>query len=375
MNDLCLIMNQLELECSNDFESLINSINEIGYIEEAAENKNVIKRLSEGVDAIFTKLKEKITEIVTSVTVKKKIKTAETKIKENPAIGNVKVSVPNQNEINKITSEALNAINKASNKRDIDDAVKKYKKQRNRLLTGTAFITVSLSSIIYFMNNGYKKQLKSMESQVTSAKRAITKYEASNAKLKNIIGKRNDIIRKKNEEIKDLTTKLNIEKEESKLKKMKLKTDAKVSSVKRSVDTIRDNANEAIDINRLRASSCLDVLKTASSDLIHSTTNMVKGLSSDGNPIQKVSGVINGVSDVKDTISSVTSGKAMKNSSEKKKSELSKELKHLHDNLEKARAVLRDSNASPERIKKAKDYISKYMPKYKSLKATYNNLI
>ena len=129
-----------ESKISNFFTSLITKIT------------NAIKKAKDAIVSLFTQKKVDDT-----------INNLENKIKENPELGKQQVKIPYSGQLDKLTQEIRVNIDTTSN---TQETIEKYKKQRNRILKGGIFVTVSLGSALVILSKLKNKSIKKLDNDL-----------------------------------------------------------------------------------------------------------------------------------------------------------------------------------------------------------------
>lgn len=353
-------------------DDLMNHTSESAFlfIEGASEtvSESFLNRIMNKCIEIKNKIQAWISNFFTKVFTKNtedKIKEA---IAENPELKNAQVQVHDYQKVSSLQNEIVNAIEESKEIDRVKAKMKKYKKQRNKLIATAAVITVSLGSALFLLNkkkNGKIETLdnanKKLSASIESYKETIKEKDKIITKKKETIKKNNDtyvqslknqkenyerIIGKKNEQIEYL-------KANSPAKRAAVKTKGTANNIKNAASdgvsnmkTAAKNAvptiktPETVQLAQAKASAISEVIGDIAKDTKDNITELAGVVS---NPkkstLSKVSAVKKTVSKtVADTVSTAT-GKSSEKHTMRKNVDNAEKIAKLQNYLTKGKAA------------------------------------
>lgn len=185
-------MNELiyekEMEC--DFLALEYAISMIPL-------SNTDTFMEDGDSNIFTKIKDKIKEIVDKFkewinnffnkSDTKKEKEIEETIEKNPKLKNKKVKIKDYDKLSKLEQETISDLERARSPEDVDKKMASYKKKRAAILAAT--VTVSLGALLAYKKTVKNKRTEEVESSRKKIANTIDKFKLTCINIKNKMNK------------------------------------------------------------------------------------------------------------------------------------------------------------------------------------------
>lgn len=160
----------------------INLLNVYGIYTEA-KNENKIAKL---IDSIIEKIKEIIDTVRTKVSMmfsgttgseyEKEVRKMGVALRKDPTLRGKKVKVQDTKKLSTAFREAIENIKKSKNERELEEAVNKYKKQRNGILAVGGLIIITAGTLLIMGQNKAKNEISQLEAENKKLTETIRSY-------------------------------------------------------------------------------------------------------------------------------------------------------------------------------------------------------
>lgn len=160
----------------------INLLNVYGIYTEA-KNENKIAKL---IDSIIEKIKEMIDTVRTKVSMmfsrstgteyEKEVRKMGVALRKDPTLRGKKVKVKDTKKLSTAFREAVENIKKSKNERELEEAVNKYKKQRNGILAVGGLIIITAGALLIMGQNKAKNEINQLEAENKKLTETIRSY-------------------------------------------------------------------------------------------------------------------------------------------------------------------------------------------------------
>ena len=316
----------------------------------------IIKRIKES----FNKFKTKIAEIFTNKKLEDKINELEQAMKENPQLKDEKVSMPDYEQLEKLRNDIRSDIQKEMSRPTnininpdksyaLEQKMKKYKKQRNKILAASAAVTITLGAALVYLKsskdkivdkmtkeheetiNTLEERIKDCEDQAKNAKDALGDQIKINERLNDKVKKQGEEIKKNRNIIGGLNHKLN----EANAKTPAAKAKAKAGSALHTFNNDMDRASQKVNDAKAKVSNMTEqakasatILGDAFSDIMGQARDTVTAVGNASSLKDKKDEAKSGAKKVGKAINNVSSGGSKVSSLEK-----------LYDNLLRKRPM------------------------------------
>lgn len=161
----------MEMTQEIDLRSRLYMINEVGGIASLVDS--IIQKIKE----IFDNIKSRIQEYFTGEEYDKSVSKLESILKKNPLARDKKVKVKETGKLRGLFRETVDKIRRAKNADEIEDAMNKYKKQRNILLAAGAGILITGSALLIMARKHSKDEIKNLSEDNKRLVENIRKYK------------------------------------------------------------------------------------------------------------------------------------------------------------------------------------------------------
>ena len=200
--------------------------------------------------SFFDKVIEKVTKLKEAVVAwvqnfyekhftKEVTKKIEDELKSNPSLQSKKVKIHDYKKMESLQDEVCRGIEKYEYRKDVEVRMKKYRKQRNLILAGSALITVGLGTAFAILTKKKNQQIVHLEKTTNKLNRSIESY-------KDTIREKDKVIAGKDETISGLKRKYRkiLDKKNSELDYLRAKSPAERTAVK--LNAAKNNAKHAM---------------------------------------------------------------------------------------------------------------------------------
>ena len=339
--------------------SVISDMISLNYFSESV-NEDLFDKIIKKVKETVNKMKKKVNDFITSSKIKEKLNEIKEKFISNPKLKNEKVKVPDFDKLDKLNKDTIKEL---ENTNDVEATMNKYRKQRNKILAGSALITVSLASAFVFVVKKKDEKISELEKTV---EKVTGKFEKAKKLLENVRKERDDLKRAN----KSLSDKLELAKARNAADKAKVV--AKQSA--KAINSAGEKYVSGMNTIEAKVKANTEVLANASKDILNSTKQMFDAISGEKSPIKKVGTIGKETSKVLKTASKVASGDASKEAINKRKDELKEKGKHLISEYNKAKNIYNDLSKPSKERERAKAYMDKAAPQIKKYEQEFKAL-
>ena len=231
-----------------------------------------ITRIIEKIKKIFQDTKEKLTKFFTDKNVEQKCKQVDEVSKNmDPEVKRKKSSYKSRHKAIELDKITLEDIYKARDFNEVEAAMQKYRKQRNKAIAIGTVVTITVVGVGAFV---LKKQ-KELNDTLSAEKEHA---EAQLKKSKNIIGKMRQAINDKNEKIKSLQNDVSDLKKENAAKTKGQVAKVKIKRTKRKVSESTSKARVQIQTQQAKANATVEVSTNICKDIVSESSEMMKSL-------------------------------------------------------------------------------------------------
>lgn len=308
-----------------------------------------ITRIIEKIKKIFQDTKEKLTKFFTDKNVEQKCKQVDEVSKNDPEVKRKKSSYKSRHKAIELDKITLEDIYKARDFNEVEAAMQKYRKQRNKAIAIGTVVTTTVVGVGAFV---LKKQ-KELNDTLSAEKEHA---EAQLKKSKNIIGKMRQSINIKNEKIESLQNDVSDLKKENAAKTKGQVAKVKITRTKRKVSESASKARVQIQTQQAKANATVEVSTNICKDIVSESSEMMKSLI-DPNVSAKTK-----VSNVVGTVTNTV--KTVKGASDTVKEE---SIDTLKSNLSSLKSIGNKQRSKVNKIREALHNTPKTDPKYKKL--------
>lgn len=312
-----------------------------------------ISRIIEKIKKIFQDAKEKLAKFFTDKNVEQKCKQVDEVSKNDPEVKRKKSSYKSRHKAIELDKITLEDIYKARDFNEVEAAMQKYRKQRNKAIAIGTVVTITVVGVGAFV---LKKQ-KELNDTLSAEKEHA---EAQLKKSKNIIGKMRQAINDKNEKIKSLQNDVSDLKKENAAKTKGQVAKVKIRRTKRKVFESTSKAHVQIQTQQAKANATVEVSTNICKDIVSESSEMMKSLI-DPNVSAKTK-----VSNVVGTVTNTV--KTVKGASDTVKEE---SIDTLKSNLSSLKSMGNKQQSKVKKIREALRNTPQTDPKYKKLCKLY----
>ena len=208
-------------------------------------------------------------------------------------IRNEKVSIKDYKKQEKLATDTLEIVVKTNDEEQLKAVMKKYRKQRAKLIAGAALITVSIAAVSAFLIHGKNEKIKNLEQMKQKATSQINALKKKNDTLQKNITELNKKTKEQNTVIKGLKTQVKT------LENAATARAKVVASTQKASTELKDataNLEAKASLVKKQASAITEVVKDMTGDLIEQTNEVISTVSSSKTSAsKKVSTVVNAV--------------------------------------------------------------------------------
>lgn len=362
------LFQEMIMESTIEFEKLRRNL----FIESSEYHELMVEEAASSVDdeGFFTRIIEKIREIVKSVKDKlaalfkhekidNAVKTLEDAKKTNPQIMTTTITMVDYQKLQKLNDDTSKELTKEGV--DVEEKMKKYRSQRNKILAASAVVTVTLGSALYMITKSKNEKIQELD----------TRQRETESKL-NILKGRYIAIRKELANEKESNLKLSNENE--RLRERTLSGKTKVVAKQASERMKNASEKNAKDIANIKAavSAQTEVLQNATTDTLHQVQDAVKTvINPDSSVLTKIKSVKDTVAQPAKSVKSVIDGSEKQKVLEKRLSEVKEKRDKYKRKIENAQKILKSDSASDEQKERAKEFLTKVPAYMERLKKEY----
>lgn len=318
--------------------------------EDPVEKEKFLDKLVERVSKLVNDCIKTINEFFQNHFTGNKKKELEDRIENDPSFKDKEFKVVDYEKMENLQETVCNEIEKAKTKEEVEEKMKKYRKQRNILLVASAAITVGGAYLYNRMAKNKNAKIKKLKDQNEKFGTYINKYQDD---IKNLRSENSNLTMKN----KELTEKL------------KAKNQARRTAVsfKYAVKGATKNISNNKDLVTKKASAIAEVIGDTTKDAMNELNEVAAALVSPDKstvskvatvtkaPAKLVSAVVNGA---KDSRSAATTAEKIID----KQEDLTKKLKVYRKYLKDKQSIL----------KEMKDSGKANTPKFKKLYSDYS---
>ena len=299
-------------------------------IFESGEKEGIFDRIISAICTIIDNVRSKIETIFTGKKCKDMGESLKKDIEENPAIRNEKVSIKDYKKQEKLATDTLEIVVKTNDEEQLKAVMKKYRKQRAKLIAGAALITVSIAAVSAFLIHGKNEKIKNLEQMKQKATSQINALKKKNDTLQKNITELNKKTKEQNTVIKGLKTQVKT------LENAATARAKVVASTQKASTELKDataNLEAKASLVKKQASAITEVVKDMTGDLIEQTNEVISTVSSSKTSAsKKVSTVVNAVKGNKGAVGEAKNrvNKTMSEELRKKKKEYKEKLDYFN---------------------------------------------
>lgn len=319
------------------------------YEASAPVQESFFRKILDGVEKLYQTIRQWLSDFFNRKATDNKINEIETIFKNNPSLKSEKVKVHNYKQMDEVRSITLRKIDEARSVEEVNKQMKKYKRQRNKILAVGAVITVTAGAVFYnFLkqkNNAIQdlqKSNKKLQERVNSYRSALQKQASvSNKKIK----KRDDVILSQKQEIEMLKAKSAAQRTKVRIKNAGFKYHNTVNN--KVVDPIRS----ASDVATAKVSATVGIIKDGMNDIRSDTVETSKVLlDPKKGVIKKAGATVSLLGKNVRTVGKTTSQLASPKESSKRMSNATlDQIEKMQRVVRNASKVLKDKNATRDR--------------------------
>lgn len=164
-----LAMKDIQLDFMNLFEYVrITNIDDDIFYEDGEEKTGFSKFIDNVIhsfQAIVQKAASGITNLLTKKKFKDDLEDLTQEVKKRPKLRKKKIEMTDYDILEKLNHETASAIRTCRNAKEIEAKMKKYRKQRNKLLAGGALVTTALGTFIYMSTMKHEESIKKLKEE------------------------------------------------------------------------------------------------------------------------------------------------------------------------------------------------------------------
>ena len=344
------------MEMSNSFNGLIFD----NYFTESTNEASFFDKMIERAKKIIEEVKNKVNELVTKVTVKQKLDSLKEAIKKNPVIGNKKIKMTDYDKLEQLNNAAAKELEKTN---DVENMMKKYRTQRNKLLAASAAITISLGAALVFITKRKEQKNKNLDQSLSQSQKRISRLKAKYTNLKG----ENESLNSENDKLKN---KIKMYRASTPAEKAKIAAQQTGNELKKKGEKFATG----VDIIKNKAQAETEILSNTTKDLVNSVKDTLTVCGSEASALKKIGSVTKGTGEIIGAGARLISGETKNNVNVKNKEKLRSDIRSISSKIEKAKSILSDKSQSAETRQRAKKYIDSATAKLKRQKAVYKSI-
>lgn len=325
----------------------------------APVQESFLTKLVNGVQKLYESIVSWIQNFFATKFTDQKAKEVNEHLEKNPSLKQKKIKVHDYDKMNKVRAEVAKGIAEAKTIDQVNAQMKKYRKQRNKILGATALITVVAGTVFYKLLSQKDAAIKDLQKSNQGLQRKVNKYRKivnkQKAVAKKKIADRDEIIRKKDEEIDMLKANSTARRTKVRIKSAGFKYHKAVD------DKIVDPISTASTVAAAKISANVETIKDGMNDIKNNTKEMEEAILNPKNGIvKKVGAVVSGITKNVQTVTTTARNAVSARETEKNMSDKTLQLIEKAQKIRRSAAkVLKDKNANPDKRKKASEALKR----------------
>lgn len=355
-----------EIDCSMKNIDYDFSLLNISVFMESVDDKKadgIFNRIIQQIDKIITTIKTKIQEFFQSKKTTEEIDAIEHASKNDSSIKNKKVKMRDYKKAETLNKETIAKIDKCQSEEELNQQMKKYRDQRNKIIIGSVFVTVTLGSCIAILKKKSSDKINYLEDAAKQQKQEIHILKKKCEKYQSVAQAEHDKNRK-------LSQENNILKEKTPAKR----ADMKVKYAAQNMQIKKSKFSGTITGATKIAEAKTEVLGNAAKDCANEIKDAIVNVKEANNIVCKAQEISKAGKNISKNVSDTLNGSREKQIKNTNVTDMRDELKHMSEQIKKAKRVLQSADKSSTQYKKAQDYLQKAIPAFKKRQYSYSVL-